>query len=86
MSIEVNGVQYEGILFAKLADEGYIEAKSQNQAMSHTMTEQAQAMTHPESSEMMSAPDVTSNETGCHETHVTVAPTSPVENAQSPQT
>ena len=80
MSIEVNGVQYEGILFAKLADEGYIEAKSQ-QAMTHTMAD-AQ-MTHPESSE---APDVTSNETGCHETHVTVAPTSPVENAQSPQT
>ena len=25
MSIEVNGVQYEGILFAKLPDEGYVE-------------------------------------------------------------
>jgi hypothetical protein len=27
MSIEVNGVQYEGILFAKIQDEGYLEAK-----------------------------------------------------------
>ena len=28
MSIEVNGVQYEGILFAKIQDEGYLEAKA----------------------------------------------------------
>lgn len=30
MSIEVNGVQYEGILFAKIQDEGYLEAKRES--------------------------------------------------------
>lgn len=30
MAIEVNGVQYEGILFAKIQDEGYLEAKRES--------------------------------------------------------
>ena len=71
MSIEVNGVQYEGILFAKLADEGYIEAKP---AVSHKM----------EKTEVTIEPKETISSHSGNE--ITVAPTSPVENAQSPQT
>ena len=54
MSIEVNGVQYEGILFAKLPDEGYAEptpAKETTTADANTAKEDAQSPVKKEESE-----------------------------------
>ena len=48
MSIEVNGVQYEGILFAKIQDEGYLEAKRESVPVDPTALENTTTVTPTE--------------------------------------
>lgn len=81
MSIEVNGVQYEGILFAKLPDEGYAEptpkvaALAEPKGASSPIKESQETTTqNDESSQLQVDEPMTTDGT------VVVEPTEPVES------
>lgn len=80
MAIEVNGVQYEGILFAKLPDEGYAEptpkVESKGASSPVKVESQPELTQNDESNDQLQVADEPMTTDGT----VVVEPTEPVES------
>ena len=83
MSIEVNGVQYEGILFAKLPDEGYAEPTPKVPVVKSPMKESSEPQVQPQVQSETDNQVQVADEAMTTDGTVVVEPTEPIENNQN---